>query len=538
MEDVSKLFWEIETSTTTPTPTKTTLTTGTTKTEELKRTESYPIPLYTNLASKMEFKKINRQCLRSSFGELVPEPFQYRWHDPPTFPSVKLTDSVGKSILQKEKWSVTEKIDGAAICVSSDSWIASKRRVVLRYISHPCIALASEECRDGFPALSGASLSRPFHLCKKAVLLASKLNRDCPGLELDVRQHYEDLFDGEKDQILLYGTLVLSGTSTSPVDLYDYKRRFSGRGQMVVEGVGLIFASEKNVNDKLEILRRRYPSVNVNVSLDKKKTYLTWRVTERCDDLFEECKIPVARIFDKSKTISDHFNYEEISQSFSNVQRLERRRIAGLIFHSEHSTEAFLVKRAGRLTHSEREGMKILSNRDWIRQSQGHFNVYRVLDKLVESGRFYVEPSDLVLASRKLEKVGFVQTFKEELSEFVKATSTHIHTNNDAVQKYIGAAPLIQFWKMEMEVFVIYGMFFGRPMLFDKEGVFLLKLLVANIVKKCLRTVPGVSFGALDRSHLGQDSWGGSKDEIVWISNQIGNLPIPNEKGNFKIINF
>ena len=244
--DVSKLFWEIETlTTTTPKPTKTTLTTGPTTTEELKKTESDPMPLYINLASKMEFKKINQHCLRSSFGELVPEPFQYRWHDPPTFPSVKLTDSVGKSIMQKEKWSVTEKIDGAAICVSSDSWIASKRRVILRYISHPCIALASEDCRDGFPALSGASLSRPFHLCKKAVLLASKLNRDCPGLELNVRQHYEDLFDGEKDQILLYGTLVLSGTSTSPVDLYDYKRRFSGRGQMVVEGVGLVFASEK-----------------------------------------------------------------------------------------------------------------------------------------------------------------------------------------------------------------------------------------------------------------------------------------------------
>ena len=71
---------------------------------------------------------------------------------------------------------------------------------------------------------------------------------------------------------------------------------------MVVEGVGLVLASEKKVNHKLEILRRRYPSVKVNVSLDKKKTYLTWRVTDRCEDLFEECKIPVARIFEKSKT--------------------------------------------------------------------------------------------------------------------------------------------------------------------------------------------------------------------------------------------
>jgi hypothetical protein len=68
---------------------------------------------------------------KSKFGAKAGSEFLLQWPQIPGVLSVATTSLVQELLVRNPTVTVTEKLDGSNLCLSSADWIASRRRVIL-----------------------------------------------------------------------------------------------------------------------------------------------------------------------------------------------------------------------------------------------------------------------------------------------------------------------------------------------------------------------------------------------------------------------
>jgi hypothetical protein len=143
--------------------------------------------------------------------------FQHQW---PSIPNVISESSITDicDLLEKDSIvSVTEKLDGCNVSISSQGYVATRRQIICEDISKTDLNKLK---------LQGVSLA---HL--KQILFKLKEAQE------DIKTKLE-LSDFE---LLIYGELILKGTATSTVDCYSYKTRGIRTGRLHAFGLGFNF---------------------------------------------------------------------------------------------------------------------------------------------------------------------------------------------------------------------------------------------------------------------------------------------------------
>ena len=155
--------------------------------------------------------------MTSSTKHLVGQPHPFWWPKISSFLTFQALDLITQHLHENKQWTVTEKLDGVNMCVSSDGWIASRKKIVAS-VDDP--TLSKQHCQ-GAP-LSGV---KPLH----QQLLALKTHLA------------NTFFQWQPDfQLLAYAELVVPGTASSKEDLYHYKKRHIHVGSLYVFALGLV----------------------------------------------------------------------------------------------------------------------------------------------------------------------------------------------------------------------------------------------------------------------------------------------------------
>jgi len=117
-------------------------------------------------------------------------------------------------------WNVTEKLDGCNVCISSQDWIASRQVII-------------GKCTDE---------TLTARVWNKASL---KKVPKIYGQALELKTMLKPLFKDDEDfDVMLYGELILPGTSTTHLDEYNYGGRQINSGDILVFAMGLVFYND------------------------------------------------------------------------------------------------------------------------------------------------------------------------------------------------------------------------------------------------------------------------------------------------------
>ena len=114
---------------------------------------------------------------------------------------------------------VSEKLDGSNICVSTDNFVASRRKLIAQ--THVDNLASKRFCNQSLASLNGVLDNA---VCLKNLLKNSYFSE--PKLDFDV---------------LLYGEWIQEGTASSRVDKFHYHPRKIEAGQMYTFGLGIVF---------------------------------------------------------------------------------------------------------------------------------------------------------------------------------------------------------------------------------------------------------------------------------------------------------
>lgn len=143
-------------------------------------------------------------------------------------------------IKENEYWIVTEKLHGYNCSVSSNGWIGSRNKII-GLKNDP--DLSSKK----FQGLSLEHVASIF-----------------PKLDKFYEKIQKDFYPKTKFELVLYGELMGSGTATSNLDIYNYRKKGYKIGHMYVFGLALIF-KEKNYFSPMFYLGNVFKNENVYI---------------------------------------------------------------------------------------------------------------------------------------------------------------------------------------------------------------------------------------------------------------------------------
>ncbi len=150
---------------------------------------------------------------KHSFRCPVGAELKFQWPQILGVLSVTSVDQVQTLLKTNPMATVTEKLDGSNLCVSSENWVASRRRVIL---DNP----TEEELKKY--KFCGESLSSLSLVFPKLNVLAEEVRKHFPGLELEV------LLYGEWIQKVCFNLWIIFHllTSVSADFVWDAKKKF------------------------------------------------------------------------------------------------------------------------------------------------------------------------------------------------------------------------------------------------------------------------------------------------------------------------
>ena len=155
----------------------------------------------------------------------VGEPHPFLWPKISSFLTLQALDVMTQHLENNKQWTVTEKLDGCNVCVSSDGWIASRKQIIAR-VDDPTTPYDQQHYQ-------GAPLSGVGPLHQKLV---------------ELKAHFAaTFFQWQSDfQLLAYAELVLPGTASSKEDLYKYEERNLNVGSLYVFALGLVLPNTES----------------------------------------------------------------------------------------------------------------------------------------------------------------------------------------------------------------------------------------------------------------------------------------------------
>lgn len=152
--------------------------------------------------------------------------FMLQWPLTQNIVSESSVPEVHLQISSNPRASVTEKLDGSNVCVSTSGWIASRRQIIIEDINKVDLS------KKKFAGLPLTSLKEVYLRLKEAGIEAAK--------ELTVREV----------EVLLYGEWLQRGTATSYEDRFDYEIRGFKPGQLYAFGLGFHFGLDLEEQEK------------------------------------------------------------------------------------------------------------------------------------------------------------------------------------------------------------------------------------------------------------------------------------------------
>jgi len=296
------------------------------------------------------------------------------------------TLKIRKAIDENKEWFVSEKLDGCNVSASSAGWIASRKKIAGHLI---------QEKPFGRRKIQNVPMGKLRPVFDKIFTLGDDFNRDYNfGLDLT-----------KKDQLILYGEYILSGTATTKHDIYENKRNGLKVGQMYVFGVGFVFENQQNSENKLK-LQKLFPNVIERVSLDEELTYFLCPINRKNRELFLKAKIDLVPFQNTEKLVSLLTRRNKANL----IDQLESRKLEGFVLHD--STNQIFKWKYQVETNDHYDALVKTILKEW-RANENEVKVANALAWLYNQSRDYVTQLDLPLFETYLND--FMEEHKKTL---------------------------------------------------------------------------------------------------------------------------
>ena len=243
-----------------------------------------------------------------ALNDSIGSPLNYPWPKTPGILSAVNSEQVLKAIDQNEKWFVSEKLDGCNNAISSGGWVASRSQI---------IAHLKQEKEFGSKKILQVTVEKLKPLFEKIVILN---NTYLHQLNMDLTK---------KDQIILYGELILPGTSNSKHDVYKNKENGFKVGQLYVFGMGFVFENPSDNKKNLRELKNLFDNVQVHRSKDNSEYYFIVPINKNQKPWFVDCGIDTV-VFHPAEKFVDIITRRNKGNLIS---PLESRKIEGYVLH-------------------------------------------------------------------------------------------------------------------------------------------------------------------------------------------------------------
>ena len=272
-------------------------------------------------------------------------------------------DELKNAIDENDFWTITEKLDGSNVCISSEGWIASRNQIIANFAQ-------SKNWR--MKKFNKQTLEHLAPLYDKIHQLSTILNNEC-DFELNL----------EEDQILLYGEFMLEGTAVSKHDIYNYKLQKYKPGHLFVFGIGFVFKTD--IEKKEKLLETHFGHVRSFPSLTQATTYFVCPVNYLNKFFFDFAKIPTVPIVGR-----DEFNTLMTNELF--IGQLKHRYLEGFVL--TNSTNKIFKWKYQESTCDYRNAFAQHLRKE-LSHSQDQINVCNSLLKLYYFSNNYINSLDL-----------------------------------------------------------------------------------------------------------------------------------------------
>jgi len=152
-----------------------------------------------------------------------------QWPSTPNVLSIKTTDLIQSQLIRDPLVTVSEKLDGSNVCLSSQGWIASRRVIIVEDLFDEDLSKVK---------LNNSPLSKLNSFKTKIVDIHDKLKTTLKRSDF---------------QTLVYGEWLQNRTATTQQDRFDYKKRGFETSQFYAFGLAVHFNGElsKSENDQM-----------------------------------------------------------------------------------------------------------------------------------------------------------------------------------------------------------------------------------------------------------------------------------------------
>ena len=155
--------------------------------------------------------------------------FKLQWPSTPSVLSIKTTGLIEEVLKENPLVTVSEKLDGSNICISSGGWIASRRVILV------------EDFKSG--EIDKVRFNRASLQCFKSIGPKVITIHNTLASSLGIANF----------QTLIYGEYLQDGTATTQEDLFSYKERHFKPNHFYAFGLAIYFDQKLNEEQKTEI---------------------------------------------------------------------------------------------------------------------------------------------------------------------------------------------------------------------------------------------------------------------------------------------
>jgi hypothetical protein len=144
----------------------------------------------------------------------------YPWPKTIGFHTLNTTDDIIQHLKNNKIWTVSEKLDGCNLCLSTQGWIASRNIIVSNRESPKLV-------------YQGVQLNKVHEIFLKM-----------DKLKILLQKH---LISNVNFDVMVYGELILQGTATTKHDIFNYKERKMLPGDFYGFALGLNFPTTTKI---------------------------------------------------------------------------------------------------------------------------------------------------------------------------------------------------------------------------------------------------------------------------------------------------
>ena len=227
--------------------------------------------------------------------------FLFKWLKTPNIYSTECLPDILKSISTNATWNVSEKLDGCHISLSSKGYVASRNMI---YAEEKDILKVKFE---------GVGLRNVQPLFEKIRAL---------------KQHFQIKHQLNVSELLCYGEFILSGTSSSKFDIYDYKHNNVLTGHCYIFSLGFVFDNENNDENKAK-LQQHFSNV-IQMKNDQGTTYFLCLINRKNRHFLLDLNISTVPIY-AEETFVKIFT----KSKYKLIEKLENRKLEGFILHDD-----------------------------------------------------------------------------------------------------------------------------------------------------------------------------------------------------------